>query len=153
MHLNVPTTSLLLRYYSLRMILLSFFANSVCLKLAPPRGTWLRTYHWLTDEKEKREKSPAPSGNWTRDLSIRCATTWAPTTAQNCIGTFLLLTINDNVSEYCLHKQRSSFHFIWTVAVWCTAQKKFIKGAISWSVNEIWTKKFLGCFEHKQRLA
>ena len=74
-----------------------FFAHSVRIKLAspqaallsfsfslkvktscvvPPRGTWLRTHHWLKECKEKRkrrEKSPDPfgSGNQTWDLSIR----------------------------------------------------------------------------------
>ena len=54
--------------------------------VAPPRGTWLRTHHWLKDRKEKREKnSPLPVAAGiepgTSQSIVQCATTWATTTA------------------------------------------------------------------------
>ena len=50
--------------------------------ITPPRGTCSKSHHWLRYRKEKSRKRPAPSGNRTRDI-VRCATTWATTTALN----------------------------------------------------------------------
>ena len=60
-------------------------------KVAPPRGTWLRMHHWLKVRKEERKRReierkaqllPAVGIKpGTSRFVVRCATTWATTTA------------------------------------------------------------------------
>ena len=68
--------------------------------VASQRGTWLRTYHWLTDESRgEREKSLAPSGNRTWDLSIRnqICYHWFTTTALGWILNFCAFCSNPEI--------------------------------------------------------
>ena len=79
--------------------------------VAPPWGTWFRTQRWLRVGKRRELKSPAPSRNRTRDLSIRV---WCKTTTAHFFielmnfegvvsdGFFFDGQILDKIREWCV---------------------------------------------------